>query len=174
MAGQQHYRSYCGCRVAAPALEVPPVRRAWLRSLDSTQQARHRDVRRLAIAADACTRTPAMRHPLTHREVDGLGNVEALVEAKVERGGEHEDEGADGLARRAERDAVRAEGGGRDERRLVRVRVRVRVWVRVRVGVKVKVGVGVRIRVGARVREAGAMRVALCRRNCAHWRCSVG
>ena len=76
---------YYGCRVAAPAFEVPPVRRAWLRGLDSTQQARHRDVRRLAIAADACTRTPAMWHPLTHRKIDRLRNVEALVEAKVER-----------------------------------------------------------------------------------------
>ena len=122
----QHYRTYySGCRVGAPALEEPPVRRAWLCSLDRTQQARHRHVWRLPVAADARARTPAVRHPLAHRKVDRLSDVEALVEAEVEGRGEHEDERALGLARRADRDAVRAEGGGRYERRLARVRVKV-------------------------------------------------
>ena len=43
----------------------------------------------------------------------------------MEGRGEHEDERALSLARRADRDAVRAEGGGRYERRLARVRVKV-------------------------------------------------
>ena len=48
-----------------------------------------------------------------------MWHTEALVEAKVEGGGEHEDEGACGLARGAHRDAVGPEGGRCNESRLV-------------------------------------------------------